>query len=460
MKTIELTRDSGRRRAAFVALACLAALALSPGSESAPAGEETQPNILILTVDTLRADRLSGQGYERATSPQLDRLMGRGVQFSSARTVEPLTAPSLASMLTALYPHEHGASRNGLRMRSGLPSMPKALQAFGYRTAAFVGNWTLRDKLSGLAEHFEHYEPVLTRKRWLGLVRSEATAWDVNSRALDWLEEHQRRHGERPFFLWLHYTEPHAPYRAHKEFFEQLGLQKGKLSAADRYDTEIAFVDAAIGEMLREFGEQFDLDETVVVFAADHGESLGEHDYWGHGRNLYEPTLRIPMSITWPARLQPRSIAAPSLIVDLPPTLLSLIGRPIPTEQKGFDWSGVIAGDEPPDNRITRYQAHRGAVISKHDSDLARRSGLLQVGVIRGDEKEIFRIENSRRRFFNLGDDPLELNRLGSKTDPPSEGLQNWMRIVYSGLSAFDDQPPRALDEESIRQLRSLGYVD
>ena len=119
-----------------------------------------KPNVVLITVDTLRADRISGYGYERPTSPHIDRLIADGVRFEEARTIEPLTSPALCSIVTSLYPHEHGSSRNGLRMRQGLPSLPKTLQAHGYRTAAFVGNWTLRDKLSGLAEHFEEFEEV------------------------------------------------------------------------------------------------------------------------------------------------------------------------------------------------------------------------------------------------------------------------------------------------------------
>src|SRR6185295_11892589 len=114
-----------------------------------------RPNVLLLTVDTLRADRLSGLGYGRPTSPHIDRLLREGVSFRAARTVEPLTTPSLTSMLTSREPHSHGATRNGLRLRPGLASLPTLLRAAGYDTAAFVGNWTLRHKLSGLGEHFE-----------------------------------------------------------------------------------------------------------------------------------------------------------------------------------------------------------------------------------------------------------------------------------------------------------------
>jgi arylsulfatase A-like enzyme len=424
-------------------------------------GETPRPaNVLIVTVDTLRADRLSAYGYRRPTSPNLDRLIAAGVRFDNARTVEPLTTPALCSMLTSVHPHDHGATRNGLRLRSGVASLPKTLQEHGYRTAAFVGNWTLRDKLSGLAEHFEVYEEVLTRHRWFGLIRNEAVADDLTDGALEWLRAHAGRSSEEPFLLWLHYVEPHAPYRLQKDYVEQLGLERGDLPDADRYDTEIAYVDASIGKLIEGLDALPFADRTLVVFTSDHGESLGEHGYWGHGRNLYEPSLRIPMALSWPARIPAGSIDAPALNIDLAPTVLGLLGLGAPEIFQGFDWTGVMTGAAEPVERITQYQAHRGAVISRHDSDLRRKAGLLEVGMIHHDRKETFRIEKNRRRLFDLGEDPRELNNLTVRKESPSEGLMDWMRVVYNGLTSFDDTSLEPLDEESAEKLRSLGYVD
>lgn len=417
------------------------------------------PDILLVTVDTLRVDRVSAYGYERPTTPNIDALLERGVRFDQARTVEPLTTPALASMLTSRYPHVHGATRNGLRMRSGLASLPKALQAHGYRTAAFVSNWTLRDKLSGMAEHFEDYQEVLTRKRWFGLVRSEAGARDINAESTAWIAEHRKSRGTQPYLVWVHYTEPHAPYRLHEEFSDRLGIP-GNPGPAERYDTEVAFVDAAIGRLLEKVEALSPDRETLIVFASDHGESLGEHDYWGHGRNLFEPTLRVPMAIAWPGHVKPQIVAAPALNIDLAPTILGLLRRDSPSDFAGYDWTAVLEGRPAPLERITRYEAHRGAVVSKHESELARRSGLLAVGLIRDTEKEIFRIDKSRRSVYDLAVDPGEMHHLGDESSEPTEGLLSWMRAVYDGLRSFQDSPPQPLDEESVRQLRSLGYVD
>ena len=265
------------------------------------AAAEGQPSILIITVDALRAENLGCYGYERDTSPNIDQLVDSGLRFERAWTPEPLTGPAMCSMVTGLYPHQHAASRNGLRMQQGLNSLPKLLSGAGYKTAAFVGTWTLKDNLTRLGEHFETYGERLERRRWFGLLNSEATCEDVTDDALDWLGEGRKQGPQKPFFLWVHYIEPHAPYRFHEDYADRLGVNDDKLSRHDRYDTEIAAVDESIARLLAGVRQAVEERDLMVVFTADHGESLGEHDYWGHGRNLFDPALRIPLGIIWKA---------------------------------------------------------------------------------------------------------------------------------------------------------------
>ena len=213
-------------------LHCTTLLALLLAALPAAAGARQFPDIVLVTVDTLRSDRLSSYGYERPTSPHIDQLLVRGLRFTEARTVEPLTAPAMASMVTSLHPHEHGTTRNGLRMRTKLPSLPGVLKRRGYTSGAFVSNWTLRDEISGLAEHFHEYHEVFTRKRWW-FFADEANADDVTAAALEWIEERVDESRRRPFLAWVHYVEPHEPYRFHKEFADSLGIQaEGKPQTA------------------------------------------------------------------------------------------------------------------------------------------------------------------------------------------------------------------------------------
>ena len=422
------------------------------------------PNVLFLTVDTLRADHMSGYGYRRPTSPNMDRLMAAGAQFTEARCVEPLTGPSLASMITSLYPHEHGASRNGIGVRPGLPSVSKVLGRRGFRTAAIISNWTLRRDLLGVGDHFDEYFEVFTRKRWLGMIRAEATADDVSDAALEWIHNHAEAHPRRPFFAWVHYVEPHAPYRLHADLAPGLGLSgSGDLPKRDRYDTEIAFVDRAVGRLLDEL-RRLDLENrTLVVFASDHGENLGEHGYWGHGRHLWEEGLRIPMSFTWPgSRLRPRKVSTPASNLDVAPTVLGLLGLPIPESFQGRDWSAFLLGDEAaPDPQMTFHQAHKGAVGPNKDQDQVRRRGLLEVGIVNGSKKETLRLKGGPSHGrYDLQRDSGEAHSLTPEGSAPSESLATWLETVQEGLAAADDLPLTSLDAESVEQLRSLGYLD
>ncbi len=433
-----------------------------PGADTraASASEPRRPDILIVTVDTLRADRLSSYGYTRPTSPDIDRLLAGGARFEAARTVEPLTTPSMSSMLTSLYPQEHGATRNGLRVLPGLVSLPGILHGFGYRTAAFVGNWTLRRKLSGLDEHFETYEEVFTRKRWFGLVSSEATAEDLTSHALAWADEHASEPPRRPFLLWVHYVDPHAPYLFHSEFAGSLGIRVGSdVPPRDRYDTEIALTDHAIGELLEGLASIVPRDRMLVVFAADHGESLGEHGTWGHGRQLYDQTLRIPMGIVWPGQVPAGTVDAPASMLDVAPTVLGLLGLPSPKNFRGYDWSGVLQRGDTPPPRVLYFQAHKGAVMSHHASARARRKGLLALGRLEDGRKEILRLADRRHSLFDLNDDAAEVKNLADPASAPSPDLKAWTDRVVNALRALDATTVEPMDEETAKKLRSLGYI-
>ena len=418
------------------------------------------PNILLVSVDTLRADRMSSYGYGRNTTPHIDSLLSRGARFTDARTIEPLTAPALASMLTSLPPHEHGASRNGLRMRDKLISFSKILGRRGYSTAAFVGNWTLQDRLTGLGEHFETYSSVLSRKRWLGMVKSEATAEDLNERALGWLDDHLDGERRKPFLLWIHYVEPHGPYELRGSMLGQLGIEfANELEASDRYDTEVAWVDARAGEFLDAVFERVPRNDTVVVFVADHGESLGDHGYWGHGRHAYDASLLIPMGLVWEGRIPPSVRPEPALITDLAPTLLSVAGLEVPDFFQGFDWLPVLSGEGPaPAEREMFFQAHKGTVLDKEDPTKARQKGLLEVARVAGGRKEILRVGRGRRQVYDLERDPAE--RDSQASGEISAELAAWLAEVRRGLELADGLPPPSLSDEDVEAMRALGYID
>ena len=442
----------------FVAM--LAAGIAAGGAAGPLEAADRPPSVLIITVDTLRTDRLSAYGYQRPTSPHIDDLLSRGTKFTDARTIEPLTNPALASMVTGLMPHEHAASRNGLRIEAGLDSLPKILARNGWGTAAVVANWTLKDNVSGLGEHFEDYVEVFTRRRWFGIVNSEATAADVTDEAVEWLGRHLDERAHQPFLLWVHYVEPHAPYIFHEEFAQRLGIEGRNPPRSDRYDTEIAEVDQQIGRLLDRVERRIQGDRVIIVFTADHGESLGEHDEWGHGRELYEPGLRIPMSFTWQGTVEQQVVESPAHIIDIPSTVLELIGLTVPPSFRGVSWASVLRGRTRSTGSAVCYQAHRGAVHGASESDRARSKGLLDVAIIDGERKEILHINGNRRELFDLGADPGELQSLVPPDSAPSQELVRCIGEISSGLGSLDRLTTKQLDDETVEQLRALGYLD
>lgn len=449
-----------------------------PAGVSAPLQEQSEdgsrrlPNIVLIVVDTLRADRLSAYGNPAPTSPYIDRLLAAGTRFTTARTVEPLTAPAAASLLTSLYPHEHGTSRNGIPIRDGLRSLTGMLTRLGYVTVAFVSNWTLADEQSGLAAHFDVYQEVFTKKRWLFWF-GESDAEDVRLAARTWLDEVGTYPGQ-PLFLWAHFVEPHAPYKLQEAYAERLGLDPdGPASALQRYDTEIAAVDDAIGRLMRDLERHLDPADTLYVFTSDHGEGLGEHGYKGHGRRLYEEELRIPLGFIWPGRIRAGEVLeAPASLIDLAPTLLGLLGAPSPPEWRGCDWSRVLLqGGDGPQDRPTFFQAHKGVALrASGDEAVAsnkRRRGLLQLGFAQGGRKGVLDVQKGKLRLYDLAGATHETapayagsEDRATATDPVPELLRDWRKEVEAGLAERDRAPPPQLTEEALEKLRSLGYTN
>jgi arylsulfatase A-like enzyme len=443
---------------ATTALFAIVLILCSPAiSESASPG----PSVVIITVDALRADHLGSYGYPRAVSPNIDRLMSQGRLFERAWTPEPLTGPAMCSMVTGLEPHVHAATRNGLRMQPGLNSLPKVLAENGWKTAAFVGTWTLKNNLTLLGEHFQTYGERLDRRRWFGILNSEATCEDVTDDALDWLGEERKKGPEKPFFLWVHYIEPHAPYRFHEEYAERLGVNDDELNKIDRYDTEIAAVDESIARLLEGVRQAVDDKDLLVVFTADHGESLGEHNYWGHGRYLYEPSLRIPLGIVWRGVIPAGTVSSQATLLDLMPTLLELVGVEVPEDLPGESWAKTVRGAAELDERVGCYQAHRGAVHGgTHDNDRKRSKGLLWVGVINEDIKEMIKVSRNLIQIYDIAADPGELDTLARVDAKPSDALAACLARVATGLGSLDKLATQKLDDETVEKLKALGYLE
>ncbi|MBW2543319.1 MAG: sulfatase, partial [Deltaproteobacteria bacterium] len=309
----------------------LALLALCACS-SEPAGD-----ILLITVDTLRPDHLGLYGYERATSPNIDRHFANAAIFERAYATSANTSPSVISILTGQLPHDHGV-RKFYQLLSDDVQLVTDLLPDAYQTAAFVSNIVLTDEAMGIARYFDHYDDHVDERESTRKI-FERSAQRTTDAALLWIAEH--RDPERPLFLWVHYIDPHGPYRApdtraasfdHEGFVafdpnrvhayqHEPGVDDA-LAYVDRYDEEIAYMDAAVGRLLDGYGTGRELDEALLIFAADHGESMIEHEYWfTHGYQVYEEIIRTPLMIRGPG-VEPGRREHPVSGIDLVPTIL------------------------------------------------------------------------------------------------------------------------------------------
>ena len=413
-------------------------------------------NVLFISIDTLRADHLSCYGYPLETSPHTDALARAGVRFTRASTIVPLTGPGHATMMTGLVPRDHGAVRNGVRIRENVPTMPEILAGIGYRTAAFVSGWTLRARLAGLDRGFDVYDDDMTDR--YHLVNNQRRGDQTTDAALAWLEEHA---GSR-FFLWVHLFDPHDPYRAHGYVLQAVpGATVPERSAkVAAYDQEIAFADRQVGRLLEGLKRAGVRESTLIVFTSDHGEAFGEHGEKGHGRHLYQTTQHVPLILVH------RSLGAgvvSDLLAstqDLPPTILGMLGVPVPPTLEGIRLNEAIHEPDAHADREIYMATFHGARKRFWQIFAPSLTGRpILVAVRRGDWKAILEPKSSATQFFDLARDPAEATDL-------SPDLSYRLRHFLPRLTAYAEREwksaarPVAMTDEDRKKLQSLGYVN
>lgn len=408
------------------------------------------PNVVFVTVDTLRADHLGAYGFERNTTPNLDRLAADSLLFEDLICEQPQTAPSLIAMHCSRVPRLTGAIRNGVSLPPGTPTAAMLFAQAGYDTAAIVSNWNLKPNLSGLDPGFAHYDADFGKGR-LGREHHEMTADVVSDRALAWLAG---RDTAKPMFFWVHYMDPHAPYLSKKGFEAQLDVGKApKRKRVDppaaRYQTEVAFVDQQIQRLLDALPEE----DTYIVFTADHGESLGEHNTWGHTRFIYQTTMHIPLFIHGPGIEAGRS-QAPVRGIDLAPTLLGLAGIAPATSMAGMDLRKAM----PEMNAPRIFETYGGEVPEGKDvrDTLATRPPQRQAIIQEG--WKLIANEDGSLELFNLTEDSGEKNNLASahpdKRDALHQQLKTWHEQTPRNQSTAKD-----LSEADLQRLEANGYL-
>ena len=431
-------------------------------------------NVLLVTIDTLRADHLGVYGYARPTSPRIDALAGQGVVFDRAYTYWPKTRGSMAIMLTGRRPSQNGYSKSRPGLLDFNPTLASVLKEAGYVTAAAVDNPNVASA-NGYAKGFDTY-----RETWeeAALPTETDRARAITETAVDFLKGARR---DRPFFLWLHYVSPHAPYtppppfdsafldasaRAGPRLRTVPGLHGGipkqwAVRGQDRlgyyvaqYDGEIAAVDQEVGRVMDALRESGAADRTVVVLTSDHGESLGEHDYYfDHGEDVFEPSLAIPLVLAGPGVPAGRRVSGFASTLDVVPTVLDAVKVSYPPELGGTSLLPMVRGESAgPDRLFAQNDRNLSATWDRRFKLVAtpvgdgRRLALYDRAQDPGETRNV-----SRARADDLRVQTRELEQHQERADRERAAT----RRLTEGAGGEGPMSPEACEN-----LKALGYAD
>jgi len=413
----------------FLLLPALAAAATDP------------PNVILITLDTVRADRMGFLGSKLGLTPQLDALASQGVVFEHAYSQAPITPVSHATILTGTYPQFHGIRNFGDRLPPSVPLLPDILHAQGYHTGAFVGSIIL-DPKNGFASGFErgfdvynagfHRQKTGERREASMQRRGEVTLGYV----LEWVG--QQKGG--PFFLWFHLWDAHDPYNPPEPFRSRFPNTP--------YNAGIAYVDATVGKLLDYLRAQGLYDNTLIAVAADHGESLGDHGELTHSIFLYDSTIHVPLLLKLPSnRLAGQRVKATASLVDLAPTLLDTLGLTPPPTMQGRSLLPLI-GNPDPGNRPSFATGDHSERSFGWSALVSLRTG-----------NQLY-VRAPKPELYDMASDPGAKSNLYSTNRPAAVRLaitvDNFVKSVSAGApQALQD----GLDEKSRQQLSALGYT-
>jgi arylsulfatase A-like enzyme/Tfp pilus assembly protein PilF len=398
--------------------------------------QHQKPNIVLVTLDTVRADRMGFLGAKFGITPNLDALAQRAFVYTNAYSQVPLTTASHATILTGTYPQFHGVNDFGKPLSPELPTLPALLKAQGYTTAAFVGSVIL-DAKSGLAPGFDRgfdvYDAGYHVRRSAGENRYSAVerrAFDVVQRAIAWLGNRP----SRPFFLWVHLYDAHDPYEAPAPYTTRGG---------SAYNGEVAYDDAAVGKLLAALRTNALLDSSALLVTADHGEALGAHGERTHGVFLYDETIRVPLLLKLPSASLRKRISRPVQLVDLAPTLLKLAGSTIPAEMQGKSLLVPSQAEETP-----YAETHYPSRAFGWSALAALRSG--KYLYVRAPRRELYDTASDPNARKNIaGSSSAIADVLGSKLDDFRQKTAAGARESASATTSA----------EQAQQLAALGYA-
>ena len=421
--------------------ACLL-LWLAPAAAQKPAAAKKHPpNVIFVTIDTLRADHLGSYGYRAARTPNLDALAAGGIRFENAYTPVPVTLPSHSALFTGAYPTKtgmHDFSAN--KLSADEVTLATVLHQAGYKTGAVIGAAVL-DSRFGLNQGFDFYYDHFDFNRLLetNLDAMERPGNEVMDQALAWLDQNSRN----KFFLWVHLYDPHHPYKPPAPYAEQF--------RANPYDGEIAFADHQLGRLLKALKTHNLYGNTLIVVAGDHGEGLGDHGEKTHGFYIYNSTLHVPLILKLPAgdaRAKPRVIRDDVSLVDVMPTVLELLGLELPAGVQGSSRAAYFSGKTP-----------------EKPGELYAESFLPRLhfnwSELRGLQKGGYKfIDAPKPELYDLRQDPRELNNLFASKKAVSEELRAQLTdTIRRNTPDRETAEQTGLDPALAERLKSLGYA-
>jgi len=445
-----------RARVTALLTVLASALGCAPGKRAA---SDAPANLLLITIDTIRADHCSAYGYARPTTPRLTRLAREGVRFDAAYAPIPSTGPSHATLFTSRQPLGHGVVANGYALGADRALLAEKLMSHGYQTAAVVSSYPLNAKF-GYSRGFESYDQEFTeadasipRPKWDGSPLAEPydrRGGAATRRATEWLA---RRRTDRPFLLWVHYFDPHTPYDPPEPFRTTFAAVESSPSPIARdaaaYDGEIAFTDDQMGRLIDAIDAAGLAPTTLVVVVGDHGEGLLSHATLEHGEEVYEEAVRVPLVLRFPGRLAPQRILAPVEMVDVAPTAFELLGvMPPPPE---FEGVSVVSALETGRGDMSRR------VFLQSELQPKRQGNSYAVRAGRWKYIERHRAGEVRSELFDLATDPGERTDLSAGRPEEVSRLRTEVR-AWRRRHDRPPAPPRLTDEDR-EALRALGYV-
>jgi arylsulfatase A-like enzyme/Tfp pilus assembly protein PilF len=400
-------------------------------------------NIVLFTIDTLRADHLECYGYRKVKTPHINRLADEGILFKYAIAQAPLTLPSHSSIFTGSYPLHHGVRDNaGFYLDEAHTTLAEVLKNYGYSTAAFVGAFVL-DSRWGIHQGFDHYYDNfdLTKYKTPSLDSVQRRGDEVLAEAYEWLEQNRKN----KCFVWIHLYDPHTPYNPPEPYKSQYSGTRFSL-----YDGEIAYVDQLIGEF-REFMEERELlDRTAIILTADHGESLGEHKENAHGFFIYDSAIRVPLIIRFPGKALAETVIDDQVrSVDIMPTLLHLVNAEAPQSVQGRSLLSLIMGK----NDEKEAKAYSETFWPRYHY------GWSELKSIRKGKYKF--IDAPKPELYDVIADPAELTNIVDMKASSAIEMKRELDALIQTYTAegLEETGPERIDNDSLIKLQALGYI-